>query len=199
MGSCYRFKYRLTTPAVDGIIGSAGLEETRTCPPPPPPPFLRTFHFRVFPTLLRLPRLSEAWNIMVKGCLYFLEGANPPPPKKKNLHGFVWSYQSITGLISQRQLAPKCSFLTSRPLGSWTLFFHNYPNKSHNFRNDDSSFVTKPEQSSSGGSKMARDFCKAVSSALFEYDTSKVVHIQSKTIGIINRLVQLTIICYIIV
>ena len=41
-------------------------------------------------------------------------------------------------------------------------------------------------------------FCKAVSAAVFEYDTSKVVHIKSRTIGIINRLVQLTIICYII-
>lgn len=46
---------------------------------------------------------------------------------------------------------------------------------------------------------MAGGFCKAASSALFEYNTSKVVHIQSKTIGIINRLVQLTIICYIII
>lgn len=42
-------------------------------------------------------------------------------------------------------------------------------------------------------------FCKALSAAFFEYNTSKVVHIQSKTIGIINRLVQLTIICYIII
>ena len=41
-------------------------------------------------------------------------------------------------------------------------------------------------------------FCKTLTAALFEYDTSKVVHIQSKTIGIINRLIQLTIICYII-
>ena len=198
MGSCYRFKYRLTTPAVDGIIGSAGMEETRTCPPPPAPLF-------AYLSLSRLPHSFTSspaiWSLEHNGerMSVFFGGGQPPPPKKKNLHGFVWSYQSITGLISQRQLAPKCSFLTSRPLGSWTLFFHNYPNKSHNFRNDNSSFVTKPEQSSSGGSKMARDFCKAVSSALFEYNTSKVVHIQSKTIGIINRLVQLTIICYIIV
>ena len=34
-----------------------------------------------------------------------------------NLEGFVWSHQSITGLISQRQFAPKCQFLASRPLG----------------------------------------------------------------------------------
>ena len=35
---------------------------------------------------------------------------------KKNLEGFVWSFLSITGLRSQRQFAPKCSFLASRPL-----------------------------------------------------------------------------------
>ncbi|KAL9981786.1 hypothetical protein ACROYT_G010533 [Oculina patagonica] len=47
---------------------------------------------------------------------------------------------------------------------------------------------------------MAGDgFCKTLTAAVFEYDTSKVVHIQSKTIGIINRLVQLTIICYVII
>ena len=27
---------------------------------------------------------------------------------KSNLEGFVWSHQSITGLISQRQFVPKC-------------------------------------------------------------------------------------------
>ena len=27
---------------------------------------------------------------------------------KSNLEGFVWSHQSINGLISQRQFAPKC-------------------------------------------------------------------------------------------
>ena len=37
------------------------------------------------------------------------------PPK--NLEGFVWSFLSITGLRSQRQFAPKCSFLASGPLG----------------------------------------------------------------------------------
>ena len=36
---------------------------------------------------------------------------------KSNLEAFVWSYQSITGLISKRQFAPKCQFLASRPLG----------------------------------------------------------------------------------
>ncbi|XP_068749679.1 P2X purinoceptor 4-like [Montipora capricornis] len=42
-------------------------------------------------------------------------------------------------------------------------------------------------------------FFKALSDVFFEYDTSKVVHIKSKTIGITNRLVQLSIICYIII
>ena len=27
---------------------------------------------------------------------------------KSNLEGFVWSHQSINGLISERQFAPKC-------------------------------------------------------------------------------------------
>ncbi|XP_074635329.1 P2X purinoceptor 4-like [Acropora palmata] len=44
-----------------------------------------------------------------------------------------------------------------------------------------------------------RGICSALTSALFEYDTNKVVHIRSKTIGITNRLVQFTIICYVIV
>ncbi|KAJ7387241.1 extracellularly ATP-gated cation channel [Desmophyllum pertusum] len=42
-------------------------------------------------------------------------------------------------------------------------------------------------------------FCKTLSATVFEYDTSKVVHIKSKTIGIINRLVQLTIIFYVLI
>ena len=40
---------------------------------------------------------------------------------KSNLEGFVWSHQSITGLISQRPFAPKCQFLASRPLGSYSF------------------------------------------------------------------------------
>ena len=41
------------------------------------------------------------------------EEALPQGPKKtfrpkSNLEGFVWSHQSITGLISQRQFAPQC-------------------------------------------------------------------------------------------
>ena len=45
--------------------------------------------------------------------LFFLGGVDPP----KKLEGFVWGFLSITGLRSQRQFAPKCSLLTSRPLG----------------------------------------------------------------------------------
>ena len=44
---------------------------------------------------------------------YFLGGGRP----KKKLEGFVWGFLSITGLRSQGQFAPKCSFLASRPLG----------------------------------------------------------------------------------
>ena len=45
-----------------------------------------------------------------------------PDVTKKNrelffLEGFVWSHQSITGLISRRQFVPKSQFLASRPLG----------------------------------------------------------------------------------
>ena len=36
---------------------------------------------------------------------------------KKNLEGFAWSFLSITGLRSERQFAPKCPYLASRPLG----------------------------------------------------------------------------------
>ena len=39
---------------------------------------------------------------------------------------------------------------------------------------------------------------KTVASALFTYNTSKVVNIQSGTVGIINRFVQLLIIGYVI-
>ncbi len=34
--------------------------------------------------------------------------------------------------------------------------------------------------------------------AFFEYDTPKIVHIRSKKVGVINRLVQLLILAYII-
>ena len=37
-----------------------------------------------------------------------------------------------------------------------------------------------------------------VAAAAFEYDTPKIVHIKNKTVGLINRLVQLGILVYII-
>ena len=40
---------------------------------------------------------------------------------KKDLKEFVWSFLSINELRSQRQFAPKCSFLASRPLGHWSF------------------------------------------------------------------------------
>ncbi|KAK3710786.1 hypothetical protein QZH41_014009, partial [Actinostola sp. cb2023] len=44
--------------------------------------------------------------------------------------------------------------------------------------------------------KMA--FCEKICSALLDYNTSKIVHIKSKKVGLINRLIQLAIIAYII-
>ena len=41
------------------------------------------------------------------------------PPKK--LEEFVWSFLNITGLRSQGQFAPNCSFLASRPLGHCSI------------------------------------------------------------------------------
>ena len=46
------------------------------------------------------------------------------------LEGFVWSHQSITRQICQRQFAFECNFLASRmffSLSFWMLFFHNTP------------------------------------------------------------------------
>lgn len=37
-----------------------------------------------------------------------------------------------------------------------------------------------------------------VVSAVFEYDTSKIVHIRNKKVGLMNRFVQLAIVAYII-
>ena len=34
--------------------------------------------------------------------------------------------------------------------------------------------------------------------AFFEYDTPKIVHIKSKTVGVINRIIQLGILAYIV-
>ncbi|XP_058963911.2 P2X purinoceptor 4-like isoform X1 [Pocillopora verrucosa] len=40
--------------------------------------------------------------------------------------------------------------------------------------------------------------CDTVLAAVFEYDTAKIVHIKSKRVGVINRLIQLVIIVYVI-
>ena len=52
------------------------------------------------------------------------------------------------------------------------------------------------------GKEKCKDGCVWVWSSLFttvfEYDTAKIVHIKNKKVGLINRLVQLTIIGYII-
>ena len=40
-------------------------------------------------------------------------------------------------------------------------------------------------------------FMKAVS-IFFEYDTPKIVHIRSKKVGVINRLIQIVLLAYII-
>lgn len=40
--------------------------------------------------------------------------------------------------------------------------------------------------------------CDTVLAAVFEYDTAKIVHIKSKKVGVINRLIQLVIIVYVI-
>lgn len=42
------------------------------------------------------------------------------------------------------------------------------------------------------------EICSVILAALFEYDTSKIVHIKSKKVGLINRFIQLVIIVYII-
>ena len=56
---------------------------------------------------------------------------------ESNLKGFVWSHRNITELISQRQFAPKCQSLASRPLRCCSLdvVLSEYLDKSHNFTN----------------------------------------------------------------
>ena len=44
----------------------------------------------------------------------------------------------------------------------------------------------------------AKSFLKTGVDIFFEYDTEKIVHIKSKKVGLINRLIQLVIIGYII-
>ena len=86
--------------------------------------------------LMLLLLLSLCWCPVVLFCFFFVESItmilNFLPPglhctqkiiflgggrPQKKLEGFVWGFLSITGLLSQRQFAPKCSFLASRPLG----------------------------------------------------------------------------------
>jgi len=43
-----------------------------------------------------------------------------------------------------------------------------------------------------------RQICDGFLTTLFEYDTAKIVHIKSKKVGLINRLIQLVITVYII-
>lgn len=43
-----------------------------------------------------------------------------------------------------------------------------------------------------------KGICASVAEAIFEYDTAKIVHIKSKKVGLINRMIQLLIIVYII-
>ena len=42
------------------------------------------------------------------------------------------------------------------------------------------------------------DICSAVLRLFFEYDTNKIVRINSKKVGLINRFIQLVIVVYII-
>ena len=54
------------------------------------------------------------------------------------------------------------------------------------------SFWQRMKGYTSSGLKTAVD-------AALEYDTPKIVHIKNKTVGLVNRLVQLAIIVYIVV
>ena len=51
---------------------------------------------------------------------------------KSNLEGFVWSYQSITGLISHTQFAQNASFWQ---IGILDVVLSEYLDKSHDFTN----------------------------------------------------------------
>ena len=79
------------------------------------------------------PQLLACDSIQTILIFFFFFGGGGSTPK--NLKGFVWSFLSITGLQSQRQLfALKCSFLASRPL-ILDIVLSEYPGKSHNVRN----------------------------------------------------------------
>ena len=81
------------------------------------------------------PDLTKKNRELFFPCLFFQTCYSPPVTSyltfrpKSNVEGFVWSHQSITGLISQRQFAPKCWFLASRPLGCSS--FHLTPYSYH--------------------------------------------------------------------
>ena len=49
-----------------------------------------------------------------------------------------------------------------------------------------------------GCSTACRTGCSFVAATLFEYDTTKIVHIHNKKVGALNRLVQLVIVVYIV-
>lgn len=49
-----------------------------------------------------------------------------------------------------------------------------------------------------GAEKVVKSGLSSALSVFFEYDTPKIVHISSKTVGVINRLIQLVILAYLI-
>ena len=49
-----------------------------------------------------------------------------------------------------------------------------------------------------GASHAVKSGLRFAVATFFEYDTPKIVHISSKKVGIINRIIQLTIIAYVI-
>ena len=53
---------------------------------------------------------------------------------QEKLEGFIWSFLNITGLISQRQFAPKRSLIFWQ-VGLLGIVLSKYPDKTHNFRN----------------------------------------------------------------
>ena len=49
-----------------------------------------------------------------------------------------------------------------------------------------------------GAQKVVKSGLSSALAFFFEYDTPKIVHISSKTVGVINRLIQLVIVAYLI-
>lgn len=54
------------------------------------------------------------------------------------------------------------------------------------------------ERGTTTASTVVKTGCSRAVAAFFEYDTPKIVHIRSKKVGIINRVIQLLIIGYIV-